>query len=160
MLGQGTARQFVALEALHFHLRARRHQLCRRRGLGGIRLQLGELQLELLQDRTPLRGLPKPLVAQLGDGELHVLNQQRAGACFRFGVPASRVCAQCRRIQPAACRRHVRCGIRQSMPSGVIGDFTDPETPGRLQDICLDPVEIDDIAGRGNHLSLIRAAHV
>ena len=35
---------------------------------------------------------------------------------------------------------------------GIICDFTDLEPRGRLKDIGLDPVEIDDIAGRSNHI--------
>jgi hypothetical protein len=100
-------------------------------------------------------GLTEPLVAQLGDGELHLLDQQRTrlrlgalGKQHRLerldvvgkGVGAGHEsnCSTARAIcdrqsrhrvtmphqastnaQPAACGRHVCCGIRQSMPSRI-----------------------------------------
>ena len=44
--------------------------LFRSLGLRGILLQIGELQLELIQQRSALRGLPELLVPQLLDREL------------------------------------------------------------------------------------------
>jgi hypothetical protein len=51
--------------------------LRRRLGLHRIRLQVGELKLELIEQRFTLRGLTKPIVPQLPDRELELLNQQR-----------------------------------------------------------------------------------
>ncbi|OAF19248.1 hypothetical protein AXW67_38005 [Bradyrhizobium neotropicale] len=45
-------------------------------------VQIGELQLELIQQRSALRGLPELLVPQLLDRELELLDQQ----CPRLGL--------------------------------------------------------------------------
>jgi hypothetical protein len=54
---------------------------CRKLGLRlrlrRIRLQVGKLKLKLLQDVAAFRGLSELLVAQLGDRELQLLDQQR-----------------------------------------------------------------------------------
>jgi len=46
--------------------------------LARIRLQVGELRLELIKQRATLRGLSEPLVPELPDRELELLDQQRA----------------------------------------------------------------------------------
>jgi hypothetical protein len=51
--------------------------LRRRVGLHRIRLQVGELKLELIEQRSTLRGLTKPIVPQPPDRELELLDQQR-----------------------------------------------------------------------------------
>ena len=45
--------------------------------LRGIRLQIGQLQLELIEQRTTFRGLAEPIVSELRDRELELLDQQR-----------------------------------------------------------------------------------
>ena len=46
--------------------------------LRSVRLQIGQLQLELIeQQRTALRGLAEPIVSELPDRELELLDQQR-----------------------------------------------------------------------------------
>ena len=79
MLGQRPASRPAPFERRHRHLLARRRGHLRRRlGLRGIRLQIGQLQLELIEQRTTLRGLAEPLVPELPDRELELLDQQRA----------------------------------------------------------------------------------
>jgi hypothetical protein len=101
MLGQRPARRPATLEALHLDVLARRCG-CRHLRHGfryrGILFHIGERKLELLENRAPLRGLPKLLVAQLCNGELHLLDQQRAGARFSLGVQASRVSSNHHRL--------------------------------------------------------------
>ena len=41
-----------------------------------IRPQIGQLQLELVEQRTALRGLAEPIVSQLPDCELELLDQR------------------------------------------------------------------------------------
>jgi hypothetical protein len=77
---QRTARRPLALEAFYLDLRrsgCRGSQPGLRLGFGSIRFQIGELKLELFEDGAALGGLAVLLVAQLGDGELHLLDQQR-----------------------------------------------------------------------------------
>jgi hypothetical protein len=78
MLRQRPARRLAPLERRHCDLLARR-RIGRdpRRGFGlrGILFHVGELQLELLKHGAAFRGLPKLLVPQLGDRELHLLDQ-------------------------------------------------------------------------------------
>ena len=65
MLGQRTARRLAPFEGLHSNLlaRCRRSRYPRRRfGLRRILFQVGELKLELLEQRATLRGLAEPLV--------------------------------------------------------------------------------------------------
>ena len=50
--------------------------LCCRLGLPGVLLEIGELQLELIQQRSALRGLSELLVPQLLDRQLELLDQQ------------------------------------------------------------------------------------
>ena len=50
---------------------------CRRLGFGRGLFQVGELQLELLDQRPAFRRLAKPLMAQFGDGKLQLRNLQR-----------------------------------------------------------------------------------
>ena len=84
MLGQRPARRLAPLERWHRRsCSARCRHPCRRLGLRRILFQLGELQLELIEQRAALRGLPEPLVPQLGDRELQLLDQQRAVAAPR-----------------------------------------------------------------------------
>jgi hypothetical protein len=47
-----------------------------------IRLQIGQLKLELIEQRTTFRGLPEPIVSQLPDRELELLDQQRPVLCL------------------------------------------------------------------------------
>jgi hypothetical protein len=44
--------------------------------------RVGKLKLELFEDRTPLRGLPDPIVAELGDRVLQLRDQQWNLASF------------------------------------------------------------------------------
>ena len=79
MLREGTASRSAPFERRHHHLLARRHgcDLRQHLGLRSIRLQIGELKLELIEQRTTLRGLAEPIVPQLPDRELELLDQQR-----------------------------------------------------------------------------------
>jgi hypothetical protein len=43
-----------------------------------ILLQIGQLKLELVEQRATFRGLPEPLVPHLPDRVLELLDQQRA----------------------------------------------------------------------------------
>ena len=54
----------------------RRVHLCR------IRLQIGQLQLELIEQLTTFRGLAEPIVSELPDRELELLDQQRSVLCL------------------------------------------------------------------------------
>ena len=79
------------LESLDFDIFARRRSCCHLRlgfGFRSILFHVGERKLELFEDRAALGRLAVLLMAQLGDGELHLLDQQRAGARFRFRVQA------------------------------------------------------------------------
>src|SRR5712675_643124 len=60
MLRQRPARRLAALERWHRNLAACRH-LHRGLGLCGVRLEIGELQLELVQQCAALRGLSELL---------------------------------------------------------------------------------------------------
>jgi hypothetical protein len=65
MLGQRTARRPAPFEGRHHNLLARRRRSRhprRRFGLRRILFQVGELKLELLEQRATLRGLAVPLV--------------------------------------------------------------------------------------------------
>ena len=79
MLGQRTASRPAPFERPHHHHLARRpgchlgHGLRLRR----IRLQIGQLQLELVEQHTTFRGLAEPIVSELPDRELELLDQQR-----------------------------------------------------------------------------------
>src|SRR5215470_6873367 len=87
MFWQCTARRSLALEAFDLDLCAGRRgssDLRLRLGLCGILFQLTEAKFELFENGTALGGLAVPLVAQLGDGELHLLDQQRPR--FRLGL--------------------------------------------------------------------------
>ena len=80
MLGQRPARRLAPLDDPDRNLLARRR--CRhlrgRLSRGGILLQLGERKLELLEDGAPFGGLSEPLMPQLGNRVLELLDQQRA----------------------------------------------------------------------------------
>jgi hypothetical protein len=56
------------------------------------------LQLELIEQCAALQGLSKPLVAQLGDRELHLLDQQRTMARLGLGIARLSLCLQICRI--------------------------------------------------------------
>ena len=77
--GQRTASRPAPFERRHRHLLARRRgcHLGRRVRLRRIRLQIGELKLELIEQRTTFRGLAEPIVPELPDRELELLDQQR-----------------------------------------------------------------------------------
>jgi hypothetical protein len=65
MRGQRTACRSAPFEGLHRNLLVRRRRSrhpCRRFGLRSILFQVGELKLELLEQRATLRGLAEPLV--------------------------------------------------------------------------------------------------
>jgi hypothetical protein len=86
---------------LHLDLLGRGRGCCylrRRLGLRGILFHVGKCEFELLKHRAPFRGLAKPLVAQLGDRELHLLDQQRPGACFGLGILRPHLCFDTRRV--------------------------------------------------------------
>ncbi len=57
MLRQRTASRPAPFERWHHHLLARHGHLGRRVRLRRIRRQIGQLQLELVEQRTPFRGL-------------------------------------------------------------------------------------------------------
>ena len=89
MIGKRTARRLLPFKTLHLDLLGRGRggcHLCRRLGLRGILFHVGKRKLELFQRCAPFRGLAEPLVAQLGDRELHLLDQQRPGAGFGLGI--------------------------------------------------------------------------
>jgi len=102
MLGQRPARRLAPMESLNLDLLARRRlrrHLRRSFGFGGVLLHVGEPQLQLLEHRTPLRGLSEPLVPQLGDRELHLLDQQRPGTCLGLEIACLRLCRQACRLR-------------------------------------------------------------
>jgi hypothetical protein len=77
VLGQRPPGRLAPLERLHRH--ALRHgDLFRRLRLDLILLELEQLQLELVQQGTPLRRLPEPIVLQLDDPVLELLDLQLA----------------------------------------------------------------------------------
>jgi hypothetical protein len=89
MLRQRPPRRLASLEGPYLDLRVRGG--CRRHlrlgfRLRGVLFHVGERKLELLQQRAALRGWPELLVPQLGDGELHLLDQQRTVAGLGLGV--------------------------------------------------------------------------
>jgi hypothetical protein len=84
VLGQRPAGGLASFEALHGDLRPLFRRLRRRFRLGGILLEVSQLKLELIEDRTALGGLPEPLVAQLDDRVFELLDQQRA--MLRLGL--------------------------------------------------------------------------
>ncbi|MFD2185150.1 hypothetical protein, partial [Rhodoplanes azumiensis] len=95
-----TARRRLAIEAAHPHRVVRgRHDLRHRLGFGRVLFEVGELQLELLDDGTALRRLTESLVPQLGDQELHLLDQQRPRMHFRFGREPRRALGEQHRLQ-------------------------------------------------------------
>ena len=79
MLGQWTARRLLASKAAHRNrLSCRRcRYLGRRLALGCRLFQIGKLKFELFKQHAPFRRWPEPLMAQLGDGELQLFDQQR-----------------------------------------------------------------------------------
>jgi hypothetical protein len=94
MLRRRPARRLAALEGCHRSLVSCGHL---RRGLSlrGVLLEIGELQLELVQQCAALRGLSELLVPQLLDREFELLDQQgpRLGLRFR-GQPGRSLGAQ------------------------------------------------------------------
>ena len=83
MIRQRAARRPLALKAFYLDLRrcgCRSGQLGLRLGFASIFFQIGELKLELFEDCAALGGLAVLLVAQLGDGELHLLARAFASA--------------------------------------------------------------------------------
>ncbi len=91
---QGPPSRPAPFERRHRHLLARRRgcYLSRRVRLRGIRLQIGELKLKLIEQRTTFRGLAEPIVSKLPDRELELLDQQRPvlGLALRRGRPLLR----------------------------------------------------------------------
>jgi hypothetical protein len=107
MLGQRPPRRFAPFEGLHRNLLTRRRSrghLRRRLGLRRILLQIGELKLKLIEQHPAFRGLPEPLVPQLPDRVLELLDQERTvlrlALCRRLAGrggrrPASWVASRC-----------------------------------------------------------------
>jgi hypothetical protein len=97
MLGQRPARRLAPLEAVDRDCHGRQGgRLGCHLGFGCGLFQIGELKLELLdQPGAALRGSTEPVMAQLGDGELELLNHQRAGLRLGFGRrPRGTLCHQ------------------------------------------------------------------
>ena len=68
--------------------------------LGGGRLQLLELQLQLVEQPAPvLRGRPEPLALQLGDHQLQMRDHRLGAGRPRLGLAACRALGQQRRLQ-------------------------------------------------------------
>ena len=105
---QRPARRLAAIERLHGHARGLGWpaRLCRSLGLSLIFLELEQLQLELVEQRTTFRRLAEPLVPQPGDHVAQLLDLQapslglvlgRRGA--RFGQPQRRTLCHDQRLQ-------------------------------------------------------------
>ena len=77
MPGQRTASPPALFERWPRRACRRGYYLGRRVRLRRIRLQIGQLQLELVEQRTTFRGLAEPIVSELPDRELELLDQQR-----------------------------------------------------------------------------------
>ena len=82
VLGQGPARRPAPLERRYGHA-LRRGDLFQRLRLSPFFLQFEQLQLELVEQRAALRGLAEPLVPQLGDLLLELLDLQHLIAHLR-----------------------------------------------------------------------------
>ena len=115
MLRQWSAGRTTPLERGHHNLLGRRWGCHLGRGfcLRRIRLQISELQFELIKRRATLRGLAEPLVPQLPDRELELLNQQRAvlRLALRRGRPL--LC----RLQAWRCAMMSACALARSVGS-------------------------------------------
>ena len=100
-----------------FSAAPRRRHPRRRLGLRGVLFQVGELKLELLEQRAALRGLAEPLVPQLGDRELELLDQQRA-VCASLSAAVALACAAL-----SACRWAMisACAAREVVGKRIIG---------------------------------------
>jgi hypothetical protein len=100
MLGQWPAGRLAPSKRLHGdRLRRGCHlHLCRCLILRLILLQLEQLQLELVEQGSTLRLLAEPLVPQLGDGVLQLLNQQRADLDLAVGCNQSLALRQDQRM--------------------------------------------------------------
>ena len=111
MLGQRTTRRLAPVEAAHLDLLSSRHRhLFRgRRGLGCVLLEIGQLQLELLERRAMLRGLTELRMPQLGNGELQLLDHQRTILRLTLRRGGLRLC----RKQRLALRENDRVGSFQ-----------------------------------------------
>ena len=75
-----------------------------------IRLQIGQLQLELIEQRTAFRGLAEPIVSELPDRELELLDQQRPVLCLvlrRRGSQFSRTQGLALRDDQRMCTRKI-----------------------------------------------------
>ena len=90
---------FKALDLDRVGARRRACYLCRRLGFGRVLLEIGKLELKLLDQCAPLRGLTEPFMAQLGDGELQLLDHQRLRLRCRLGSRARRPLGQQHRLQ-------------------------------------------------------------
>ena len=134
MLGQRPARRLAPLERRHRDLLARRRCRQPRRGLGlrGILFQVGELQLELLEQRAAFRGLAEPLVPQLGDRELELLDQQRAVLRLALRRGRSRLC----RTQCLALRHDQRMRTREIGRQRII-ECSSPTMESQHAALCL-----------------------
>lgn len=82
VLGQRPAGRLAPLERRHRHA-LWRGDLFRRLRLSLCLLQLEQLQLELIDQRVALRRLAEPLMLQLGDPVLELLDLQRLVANLR-----------------------------------------------------------------------------
>src|SRR5262249_6108170 len=78
MRRQRATGRFAPLKALHLNLRTLGSELRYRLGLGRILLELGQLELELLEHRAAFRRLAVLLVLELGDLVLQLLDLERA----------------------------------------------------------------------------------
>src|SRR5512147_2287598 len=68
--------------------------------LGGGRLQLFELQFQLVEQPAPmLRGRPEPIALQLGDQELQMRHHRLGAGSPRLGLPSRRALGKERRFQ-------------------------------------------------------------
>jgi len=138
VLRQRTARRLAPFEGADLDLLARRRrggELSRSLGLRCILLHIGKLQLELLKHGAAFRGLPEPLVLELGDRELHLLDQQRTMAGFGFGV--LRLCLRnnqrlaLRQDHRMRSRQIVRQGIRSRRHAAIAAQIADLARPNR-----------------------------
>jgi hypothetical protein len=111
MLGQWSASRPAPFERRPRHLLARRRgcDLGRRIGLRRIRLQIGELKLELIEQDTTFRGLAEPIVSELPDRVLKLLDQQRPVLCLALRRRGS----QFSRTQGLTLRNDERMGTRK-----------------------------------------------
>ena len=117
LIGQRTARRLAPFERRHRYLLAcrRGNHLRRCLRLRSVLLQIGQLQLKLIeQQRTALRGLAEPLVAELPDRELELLDQQRPVLRFALRRRGSLLsCTQGRPLRDDERMRNSKIGRKR-----------------------------------------------